>query len=278
MILYIRWNISPDIFSFHGFSLHYYSLMFVLAFLCGYQILLGIFKKEYTDEKLLGKLVIYIAVATLVGARLGDCLFYDWGYYKHHLIEIILPVEIEINGKINFIGYRGLASHGGALGIIIACLLYCKKYKVNFFWLLDRLCIVVALAGMFIRLGNLFNSEIIGTPTDVPWAFIFEKVDMIPRHPSQLYESLCYLVIFIVLYRLYIRKQNRQNGFLFGLFLVTVFTARFVIEFWKQNQEIFENNMPLDMGQLLSIPFVVTGIILIYREGRKSNDETISDD
>lgn len=158
---FIHWRINPDIFNFHGFALHYYSLMFVFAFMSGYIILLQIFRRENIDEKQLGHLVIYMVITTLVGARLGDCFFYDWGYYKHHLLEIVLPVEFEPSGKVNFIGYRGLASHGGAIGIIIACVPYCRKYKVNFLWLMDRLCIVVALAGMFIRLGNLFNSEII---------------------------------------------------------------------------------------------------------------------
>ncbi|ANI88376.1 prolipoprotein diacylglyceryl transferase [Arachidicoccus ginsenosidimutans] len=270
MISFIHWNINPDIFSVHGFALHYYSLMFVLAFSFGYQILLNIFRREHIDEKLLGNLVIYIVIATLAGARLGDCFFYDWSYYRYHLLEVVLPIQIGQNGTISFIGYRGLASHGGAIGILIACVLYCKKYKVNFLWLLDRLSIVVALAGTFIRLGNLFNSEIIGTPTNVPWAFIFEKVDMIPRHPSQLYESFAYLAIFIFLYKLYFSMHNKRNGFLFGVFLVSMFTARFIIEFWKQNQEPFESRMFLDMGQLLSVPFIIAGIILLYLRRRKT--------
>lgn len=274
-VLFIHWKISPDVFNVHGVALHYYSLMFVFAFLFSYLILLQLFKRERIDEKLLGHLVIYMAVATLAGARLGDCFFYDWAYYRHHFLEIILPVEVGPGGRLNFTGYRGLASHGGAIGILIASLLYCSKYKVNFLWLVDRLCIVAALAGMFIRLGNLFNSEIIGTPTDVPWAFIFERVDSVPRHPSQLYESLCYLAIFLALYRLYLKGLHKRNGFLFGIFLVSVFTARFVLEYWKENQEIFENNMPLDMGQLLSLPFVIAGIVFICRRRTKPYHEKV---
>ena len=274
MLQYIHWNIAPEIFSFHGFALRYYSLMFALAFLCGIWILQSIYTREATNNSQVGKLFIYIAVGTLAGARLGDCLFYDWGYYQHHIAEIFLPLQLGPGSQVRFTGYQGLASHGGAIGILLATLLYCKKYKVNLFWLLDRLVIAVALAGFFIRIGNLFNSEIIGSPTKVPWAFVFESVDAVPRHPSQLYEAFCYLIIFTLLACLYQKGKAAQRGYLFSIFLITVFSARIIIEFWKQNQEAFENAMLLDMGQLLSIPFIILGIYLQPRIYKKSTTQT----
>jgi len=274
MLLYIHWNINPEIFNFHGASLRYYSLMFALAFLCGIWILQSIYSKEAIDKHQVGKLFIYIAVGTLAGARLGDCLFYDWGYYQHHIAEIFLPLEFGPGNHITFTGYQGLASHCGAIGILLATLLYCRKHKVNLFWLLDRLVIAIALAGFFIRIGNLFNSEIIGSPTTLPWAFVFERVDAVPRHPSQLYEAFCYLMIFIFLACLYQKGKAAQRGYLFSTFLITVFSARFVIEFWKQNQEVFENAMPLNMGQLLSIPFIMLGIYLQLRIHKESTTQT----
>lgn len=265
--LYIKWNIDPEIFRIGGFALRYYSLLFALAFILSYYLLSSVFRKENVSEKLLQKLLVYVIVGTIVGARLGHTLFYEFDYYKNHLLEIILPFRIS-NGKFELTGYQGLASHGGAIGILIAVGLYCRKYKLSFLWVLDRLVIVVALSGFFIRLGNLFNSEIIGKPTDLPWAFIFQKVDFIPRQPSQLYEAIAYLLIFFVLWKSYqIKGLQLKKGFLFGLFLVLVFSARFLIEFTKENQEAFENTLPISMGQILSLPFIIAGTYLILRRG-----------
>jgi prolipoprotein diacylglyceryl transferase len=267
-IIYINWNINPEIFRIGGFALRYYSLLFALAFIISYYLLSFVFRKENVSDKLLQKLLIYVIVGTIIGARLGHTLFYEFGYYKNHLLEIILPFRIT-NGKFELTGYQGLASHGGAIGILIAVGLYCRKYKLSFFWVLDRLVIVVALSGFFIRIGNLFNSEIIGRPTDLPWAVIFERVDFSPRHPSQLYEAIVYLLIFFVLWKLYQTKSLQlKKGFLFGLFLVLVFSARFLIEFTKENQEVFENTLPINMGQILSLPFIIVGAFLIFRRER----------
>ena len=239
--------------------------MFGFAFLISYFIIDKIFKKENVPEFLLKRLFIYVFLGTLIGARLGHTLFYEFGYYKHHILEIILPFRIT-NGKFELTGYQGLASHGGAIGILLAVALYCKKYKQSFLWTMDRLVIVVALSGFFIRLGNLFNSEIIGRPANVSWAFIFERVDLIPRHPAQLYEATCYLFIFFLLWSIYKTKgKYLKKGFLFGLFLVLLFTVRFLIEFVKENQEAFENALPINMGQILSIPFILTGLYFIFR-------------
>jgi len=273
MTLFINWNIDPEIFRIGGFALRYYSVMFAFAFVFSYLLLSKIYKRENIPQQLLHTLSIYIFIGTLVGARLGHTLFYEFGYYKDHLFEIILPFKIN-NGKFELTGYQGLASHGGAIGIIIAVALYCKKYKQSFLWILDRLGIVVALSGFFIRLGNLFNSEIIGKPTTAPWAFVFELVDSIPRHPSQLYESVLYLAIFIILYFIYKKTDKHQNGFLFGCFLVMLFSVRFLVEFIKENQEAFENALAINMGQILSIPFVLVGIYLMVSKSKNHANYT----
>ncbi len=275
MTLYINWNIDPEIFKIGGFALRYYSLMFVIAFAGIYFILSKIFAKENAPVQILSKLAIFVFVGTLIGARLGHTLFYEFDYFKNHLLEIILPFKIT-NGKFELTGYQGLASHGGAIGIVIAVALYCRKYKQSFLWIMDRLGIVVALSGFFIRLGNLFNSEIIGRPTNVSWAFVFERVDMVPRHPAQLYEAVLYLIIFVILWVLYKNKiQKVKKGFLFGCFLVMLFTVRFLIKFVKENQEAFENTMVINMGQILSIPFILIGVILMISKSKQNGDKEI---
>lgn len=263
MIIYINWDVNPEIFRWGGFALRYYSLFFAIAFLFSYGILARIYKKENIPGQYLNRLTIFLALGTILGARLGHTLFYEFSYYKNHLLEIILPFRID-NGKFELTGYQGLASHGAAIGIVIAVVWYCRKYKQSFLWIMDRLVIVVALSAFFIRIGNLFNSEIIGKPTNVTWAFIFERVDMIPRHPAQLYEAVSYLVIFGILWFLYKKKIEKvQQGFVFGCFLIMLFSVRFLVEFVKENQEAFENQMVINMGQILSIPFIIIGIYLI---------------
>lgn len=264
--LQVIWNIDPEIFRIGSFGLRYYSLMFVMAFLVGYAFMSKIFKKEKVDETSLQKLLIYVLLGTIIGARLGQTLFYEFGYYKDHILEIIFPFKIR-DGNFDFTGFQGLASHGGAIGILLAIYIFCKRKKQSYLWILDRLVIVVAIAGFFIRVGNLFNSEILGKPTDLPWAFVFLRVDAIPRHPSQLYEAICYLLIFFTLWITYQKYGTKiQKGFLFGLFLILVFSARFLLEYTKENQEPFESSLPLNMGQILSIPFIVIGAYFIFRK------------
>ena len=193
MLLQIVWNIDPEIIRIGGFSLRYYSLFFVVAFLLGYSIINKIYNEEKLQSDLVNKLLIYVIAGTIIGARLGHTLFYEFVYYKHHLLEIFLPFRIG-NGKFELTGYRGLASHGGAIGILIAIWIYSRNTKLKFLWILDRLVIVVALGGFFIRLGNFFNSEILGSATDMPWAVVFARVDLVPRHPAQLYEAFSYLL------------------------------------------------------------------------------------
>jgi phosphatidylglycerol---prolipoprotein diacylglyceryl transferase len=272
MILYINWNIDPEIFRIGGFALRYYSIMFAFAFIGSYIILSKIYIKEKVSIQLLNKLVIFVFLGTLIGARLGHTLFYEFEYYKDHLLEIILPFRIA-DGKFELTGYQGLASHGGAIGIILAVVLYCRKYKQSFLWIMDRLGIAVTLSAFFIRLGNLFNSEIIGKPTNVSWAFIFEKIDRVPRHPAQLYEAILYLAIFLILWFMYKAIANKaNNGFLFGCFLAMLFSVRFLVEFVKENQESFENSLLVNMGQILSIPFILAGLYLMWVKSKRTKE------
>lgn len=265
-LLYIRWNVEAEIFRIGGFGLRYYSILFAVAFYLGMVLMKKMYHNEGLAEERLTPLLLYVVFGTIIGARLGQTLFYEFGYFKNHPLEIILPFRFGSRG-IEWTGYQGLASHGGAIGILAAVALYCRKYKQPFLHVIDRLVVVIALGGFFIRVGNLFNSEIIGRPAQVPWAFVFEQVDSIPRHPAQLYEAIAYLIIFFMLWRVYNQKWNvLPNGFLFGLFLVLVFTARFLIEFVKENQETFENSLPINMGQILSIPFIAAGLYFIFRK------------
>ncbi|MBQ9473447.1 MAG: prolipoprotein diacylglyceryl transferase [Bacteroidales bacterium] len=273
--LYVYWNVDPVIFHIGSFGLRWYSMGFLLAFLLGYYIFYRMFKHEKVDTKYLDSLVIYIFLAVLVGARLGHCLFYEPDYFctGEHWAEIFLPFNLQTG---QFTGYQGLASHGAAIGILVALWLYYRKYRVNPWWVLNRLAIVVALGGAFIRLGNLFNSEIYGVPTTLPWGFVYlRNGETLPKHPTQLYESLSYLVIFAVSLAAYIKKKGKlHNGRLFGWWLIALFGVRFLIEFVKEEQVAFEQGMTLDMGQWLSLPFILFGaamVVLSYKN--KINEE-----
>lgn len=225
----------------------------MLGFVLGYFIAKWMFRQENKPVESADTLVVYMFFGTLIGSRLGHCLFYEPGFYLSNPLEIIKVWK------------GGLASHGGLIGIISAIYLYSRKTpQQSFLWVLDRMTIVGALGAAFIRLGNLFNSEILGKPADVPWAFIFKKIDAIPRHPTQLYEALWYLLTFAVLVIVYRKNPNRmRNGWMFGFLLVSIFTARFVIEFFKENQVQFESSMTLNMGQWLSIPAVLAGLFFL---------------
>lgn len=266
MILsYIFWNVSPEIVKLGPISLRWYGLLFASGFVLGYLILTKIYKLEKKPQADLEQLSIYVILGTVIGARLGHCLFYDPVYYLANPFEMLKVWE------------GGLASHGAAIGIIIAIYLLIKKQKdKTMLWILDRVVIVVALAAVLIRLGNLFNSEIIGKATDVPWAFIFARVDNVPRHPAQLYEAIFYLISFIILYFVYYKTQKKsKQGYIFGLFLVLIFGFRFFVEFLKVEQSPFEKGMVLDMGQLLSIPFVIGGLYFMYRKQKELPEKKI---
>lgn len=262
----INWNVDSELFWItETFPIKYYGLLFALGMVITFNVVKGIYKKENVPVENLEKVTFYAIIGTLIGARLGHCLFYDPLYYSQNLVEMFLPIK-QINGAYKFIGYRGLASHGGTLGVLIALGIYCKRNKVNFLWLVDRIAIGAPIAAAFIRFGNFMNSEIYGQPTNGTWGIVFQKIDMLPRHPAQLYEAFSYLIIFSILIVVYRSKSIKNtNGQLFGLFLIILFTARFIIEFFKVNQVDFENTMRFNMGQILSIPFVLLGIILIMK-------------
>ncbi|MCD9017325.1 prolipoprotein diacylglyceryl transferase [Fulvivirgaceae bacterium QH1ED-6-2] len=271
MSAYIIWDIDPEIFAGVEF-LRWYGFCWALGMMLGYQVMLKIYKREAHSQSDLDNLTIYIVLGVIIGARLGHILFYDPIYYLNNPMEI-LPIRIK--PKFEFIGFAGLASHGGVLGALSALYLYSKKHKKDFLWTLDRLTIAGSLLGCSIRLGNLMNSEIIGIPAQVPWAFVFIRVDQIPRHPAQLYEALFYLLIFSILFHLW-RSGKIQNhkGFLFGLGLSLIFAQRFMLEFLKENQKAFEENWPLNMGQMLSVPLVIIGISIMVWSFKKSTRQT----
>jgi prolipoprotein diacylglyceryl transferase len=267
MILnYINWNADPEIINVFGISIRYYGLLFVSGLIICIYLLSWIFKRESIPSENLEKLSIYGMIGILVGARLGHCLFYEPSYYFSHPLEMILPITFPPDGGIKFTGYQGLASHGGVLGLLIALYIYSRKTKHAMIDTIDLIGVVSGLSFGFIRLGNFMNSEIIGNPTTLPWGVIFERVDYIPRHPAQLYEAISYFIIFTIMMLLYKKKRARlKNGFLFGLAAVLFFTARLLIEFLKENQVGFEDKMTLNMGQLLSLPFIAVGFgFIIY--------------
>lgn len=270
---FIHWHVKPEIFNLGFWGLRYYSLLFVTGIVLGYIFMKKIFNKENLSQELLDRLAIYVFFGTVLGARLGHCIFYEWDYYKDHILEIILPWKGTIGKDFQFVGYQGLASHGGAIGIIIALFIFSRRNKISLIRVLDYMGIVVPLAGACIRLGNLFNSEIYGIETSLPWGFIFDlRNETVPKHPTQLYEAISYLIIFFVLYRLYFRKGNiLPRGYIFGWFLILLFSARFFIEFIKEVQVEFESHMSLNMGQWLSIPFILTGIALVIWSGKKAD-------
>ncbi|WP_035652803.1 prolipoprotein diacylglyceryl transferase [Flavobacterium sp. ASV13] len=260
----LNWNLDPVIVMItDSFPLKYYGALFAAGLLLGYYIVRNIYKKENISIENLDSLLVYVIVGTILGARLGHCFFYEPEYFLKHPIEILLPIQ-KVGGIYKFVGFQGLASHGGTIGVLIAMILYCRKYKVKFLWLLDRMAIGVPVTGAFIRFGNFMNSEIYGKPTNGSWGVVFQRDDLIPRHPTQLYEAFSYLLIFGILFWMYKSDKIRQtSGLLFGCFLTLLFLARFIIEFFKENQETFENNMIINMGQILSIPFILIGLTLI---------------
>lgn len=264
MILnYIHWNTDPEIINIFGISIRYYGLLFVSGILLCVFFLGRIYKRENIPSGHLEKLTIYGIIGIIAGARLGHCLFYEPSYYLSHPLEMVLPITFPPGGGFKFTGYQGLASHGGALGVLIALYFYSRKTKHPMIDTLDLIAVVSGLTG-FIRIGNFMNSEIIGRSTTKPWGVIFERVDNIPRHPAQLYEAISYFIIFAIMWTLYNKMRDRlKNGFFFGLVLVLIFTARFLIEFIKEDQVGFEDGMTLNMGQLLSLPYILVGIMFM---------------
>ncbi len=263
---FIHWNINPEIVNIMGFPLRYYGILFAGGIVLCLFVLKWIFKNENIPSDKLDTLTLYGVAGVLIGARLGHCLFYEPSYYLSHPMEMVLPITFSPDGGIQFVGYQGLASHGGVLGLLIGLFFYSRKTMQPMIDTIDLIAIVAGLSFGFIRLGNFMNSEIIGSSTTRPWGVIFEQVDNLPRHPAQLYEAISYFFIFGMMIILYKKIRYRiNNGFLFGLATVLFFTARFILEFWKEDQVGFEEGMLLNMGQLLSIPYILVGIgFIIY--------------
>jgi phosphatidylglycerol---prolipoprotein diacylglyceryl transferase len=259
----ITWDFNPEIFSIGNHAVRWYGLMFALAFFTGYLIFKRYLRGDKLTTEMVDSLLVHIAIGAIVGARLGHCLFYEPDYYLRNPFQILMVWK------------GGLASHGGVIGLLLALWLYNIKYKIPFLWLIDRIAIVVALGCVFIRIGNFFNSEIYGLPTNLPWGVEFvrdrlydsttgEILPTVARHPTQLYEALSYFLIFIASFVFY-RKRNMEirDGFIFGVSMIAMFSARFLIEFVKNDQVAFEAGMTFNMGQLLSLPFIFAGIGLI---------------
>ena len=271
-LLTINWNPDPELFNLFGsFPIRYYGLLWGIGIVLSCIIV----QRQYRDRKIsedkFTPLFFYCVIGITLGARLGHCIFYDWSYYQNHLIEMILPIRQFPGEGWKWIGYKGLASHGGTLGLIIALWLYCRKTKMHYMDVLDMIAVATPICACCIRLANLMNSEIIGKPTDMPWAFVFEQVDMLPRHPAQLYEAIAYFIFFLGMNYLYKKSDHGQKlhrGFFFGLCLTEIFVFRFFVEFLKENQVDFENTMTLNMGQWLSVPFVIIGIYFMLFYGK----------
>ena len=273
--LKIDWAPNEIFISLGPIAIHWYSIMFIIAFSLGYYIISKIYINYKKPVELVEPLFIYVVLGTLIGARLGEVFFYNWEYFQNNLIEILLPIKKDSNSSLlfgmvdgfKFVGYRGLASHGATIGIITSMFIYKNKFKYDsVLWIFDRIVIPIAIGGMFVRIGNFFNSEIVGNYTGNNFGIIFSnRGEIYPRHPAQLYEAFGYLILFILLWNLYWKSDfKNQKGFLFGLFLIWLFTIRVLVEFVKESQGGFEDQLGiLSTGQWLSIPFILIGIFLM---------------
>ena len=268
-LLKIVWDPASDgINIFDIFTIHYYSMMWMVAFILGWFIMKKIYKNENQSDEKLDSLFIYSVLGIMIGARLGHVIFYQPELIKDDFFSIFLPFKFK--GGFAFTGFRGLASHGAAIGMIISMYLYNKKVlKKSVIWILDRVVVPVALGAIFVRIGNFFNSEMIGKPVDesLPWAVVFKKLDDVPRHPGQLYEAFGYIFVFLILWFLYWKtKKSKQTGFLFGLFLVLLMAVRIFVEQFKIEQVTGREDwiMGLNTGQVLSIPFIVIGLYFMF--------------
>lgn len=272
---YIHWNPPTDILDLGFYALRWYGVLGAIGLFGAAYIV----ARLYTDNKMVQSkytsLLLYTFLGVVLGARLGHCLFYEPNYYLQsipHFIEMLLPIRLLPDGAWRYTGYAGLASHGGVIGLLVAIYLYCRKTKTKYLFVLDCVGFAAPFTAMAIRLGNLMNSEIIGRPTDVPWAFVFTRVDPLPRHPAQLYEALFYAVVFglgLLFYRKCRKKVPIGSGFFFGFCLASIFTFRFFIEFLKEVQVDFEQHLALDMGQILSLPLVAIGFYFMWKSQNK---------
>ena len=267
--LFIQWNPSEVALRLGHFELRWYSLCWLIGLTLGYLLMRHLYREQKIPDSKFEPLFIYVFLGILVGARLGHCIFYEPQYFLsswEHFVEMFIPVRHLPDGDWKFVGYQGLASHGGVAGLLVALWLYVRQMKVPGWVVLDNMGICACITAAFIRLGNLMNSEIIGKVTDVPWAFVFERVDTYPRHPGQLYEAIAYFLFFFIILYIYKKKPEKVGtGLYFGLCLTLIFTFRFFIEYTKEIQEAFEAALPIDMGQILSIPLIALGVWSMWR-------------
>ncbi len=261
---YIVWNPNAGFGPFR-----WYGLCWLVGLALAYLVVRRLYREQKIKDELFDPLFVYCFIGILLGARLGHCIFYEPDHFLTSfkgVVEMLIPIRFLEDGGWKYVGYQGLASHGGTLGLMIALWLYVRKTGVSLWRVLDNIAIATGSTACFIRLGNLMNSEIIGKVTDVPWAFVFERVDMLPRHPGQLYEAIAYGLLFVLMWWMHKRWPEKiGTGWYFGFCLTYIFTFRFFIEYTKEIQEAFEASMPLDMGQLLSIPFVLLGAVCMIR-------------
>jgi len=287
LLNYILWD--PDLIAFKlgpipllgTIAVRWYGLLWVIGLTLAYLVVKRLYKEQKIKDEYFDPLFIYCFLGILIGARLGHCIFYEPDYFLTSgkgLIEMILPIRMGDDGSwlgqtfgFHIIGYAGLASHGGTLGLMIALWMYVRKTKLGIWTVLDNIAIATGTTACFIRLGNLMNSEIIGKITDVPWAFIFERVDAVPRHPGQLYEAIAYAILFVIMWQLHKKMPEKiGTGWYFGFCLTYIFTFRFFIEYTKEIQEAFEASLPIDMGQILSIPFILLGVYCMIRAKKQA--------
>jgi prolipoprotein diacylglyceryl transferase len=276
MILdYIIWNADPVLFRIGNVVIRWYSVLLVLSFYISYLFVDHIFERENVSKTTMHSFGIFIIAGLLLGGRLVHCLFYEPEYYLKFPLDIIKPWRGELGNGARFVGYRGMSGHGSVIGIILGIVINAVRTKTSIIWMIDRIAIFGPLIGFFVRIGNLFNSEILGTSSGLPWAFVFKRVDGIPRHPVQVYEAIAYLIIFIVSWEYYRRRGiNAKSGAILGLVLVLVYSSRFILEFFKADQSRIESSMALNMGQVLSIPFIIIGLILLFRPRIKRKEIT----
>ena len=275
LLNYITWNPNLEAFHIGWFSLRWYSLCWLIGLAIAYFVVKRLYKEQKIKDELFDPLFIYCFLGILIGARLGHCIFYQPDYFLTSFkgfVEMLLPIHFLPDGGWKMTGYAGLASHGGTAGLILALWLYCRHTKIKMWTVLDNIAIATGTTACFIRLGNLMNSEIIGKATDVPWAFIFEKVDALPRHPGQLYEAIAYALLFVIMWALHKKWPEKiGTGWYFGFCLTYIFTFRGLIEYTKEVQEAFEATLPIDMGQILSIPFIIIGVYCMIRARKQAS-------
>ncbi len=270
VLAYITWNVDPVLLKTGAIAIRWYSLFLMISFYLSFRFVVHIYEREHRATGIIFSYGLFVLAGLFIGGRLVHCLAYEPEYYLKYPWDIIKPWRGELGVNARFVGYRGMSGHGSAVGIVLGIILNAIRTRSSWVWMVDRVALFGPLIGFFVRIGNLFNSEILGKPSDLPWAFIFVRVDQVPRHPVQLYEALAYLAIFIFCYSYYRKKAGKEKpGEFIGLVLLLVYSSRFLLEFFKARQSDVEAGMALNMGHLLSIPLIIVGLALLLRPVRR---------